>query len=506
MGIAGLCLAAAMPGPLLGANYSYLVITAATLVVGLLIAGLEARPDRQLSAALFVWAMLARLLAVTACYFLAAGEGGPFLGPDSAQYFAGSADLAARAFHLDTIPVVHFGTYDVAQYYLFASAIRFAGADLFGLQVLNCALSALAVPFVFGAVRVAVPPAALPVSAIAALGPTLIALCSVDLLKDPSVLCATVATVWAILRLTREQRYPLMLVYLATGLTGALYLHTARFYSFAYLEFAFIGAALFVRYIRGARVFARPAALVMSCVIFVAGEVIPARAHWPLSGVMVMVTVSYTLNTPSLMHYAAGFFDGVQFTEDSSGERRPPEARASGSSGERRPAEARASGSSGERRPTEARASGWDLRSILANLFRRYYGPFIWILPRQLSVRSLLTDGYLMYPGMLVWYALLPVIVAGTVIVGWGLIRRREESFGVVWLWLFAAVNFAQYSVMNLSYRQRDVMLPVLLVFAYLGLRWGMSCRHWQRWYLGYWVGLAMTAAAHLVARSVLGG
>jgi len=222
------------------------VIVFGTLAVGFLIVSLEAPADRAWSGALFVCALGVRLVAVTLLYYLAARQGGPFLGPDSTRYLRDSADLAARAFHLDDIPQAHFGSYDVAQYYLFAAAIRYVGANLFSLQVLNCSLSALAVPFLFGAARVALPSARLPVAAIAAFGPSLVALCSVDLLKDSSVLCATLGLAWSILGLTGERRLWRMTAYAAVGLTVGLYLRTARFYSFAYLELAFIVALAFV--------------------------------------------------------------------------------------------------------------------------------------------------------------------------------------------------------------------------------------------------------------------
>ena len=106
---------------------------------------------------------------------------------------------------------------------------------------------------------------------------------------------------------------------------------------------------------------------------------------------------------------------------------------------------------------------------------------------------------------MIVWYAQLPLILVGIGVAGWGVITRREVRFAIVFLLLFTAVYFGQYLLINVSYRQRDVMQPLLLLFAYVGLSSAGSLRHWQRWYTGYWLLLAATAGTHLVARAALG-
>jgi len=133
------------------------------------------------------------------------------------------------------------------------------------------------------------------------------------------------------------------------------------------------------------------------------------------------------------------------------------------------------------------------------------YGPFVWILPSDWSFRTLQSAEFFLYPGMLLWYALIPVTLLGMVIAGWGIITGREINFGVVFLWLFTATYFAQYFLINLSYRQRDVMQPVLLLFSYAGFTVARSWRHWRRWYVAYWLLLLATAGAHLALRAVLG-
>lgn len=142
--------------------------------------------------------------------------------------------------------------------------------------------------------------------------------------------------------------------------------------------------------------------------------------------------------------------------------------------------------------------------SFGANVFRRLYGPFVWILPEDWHFKALQAGDYLLYPGMLVWYGLLPLIVVGLGATAGRIAARTETRFGVVFLWCFTAIYFAQYLVINLSYRQRDVMLPVLLFFAYLGLPDATHLARWRSRYVGYWLVLALLAGGHLLVRAFL--
>jgi hypothetical protein len=47
-------------------------------------------------------------------------------------------------------------------------------------------------------------------------------------------------------------------------------------------------------------------------------------------------------------------------------------------------------------------------------------------------------------------------------------------------------------------------MLPMLLLFAHLGVTWMAGRRHWRLWYAGYWMVLAVVAAGHPAARALL--
>jgi hypothetical protein len=343
---------------------------------------------------------------------------------------------------------------------------------------------ALVAPLSFGIARLILPPAhALLVGAAIALHPSLIALGAVDLLKDPSIFFATTLVVWAILRSTRERRIGVLVALALAAVVAALYIRTGRFYTFAYLEGAFLGAVILIRLARR-RVFERAAAGVLAAGVFVAAEALPMRAGWPPSPVLVAATVSYTLETPGLRQYAMGFFD--RFGGRAGGGPRVG--------------------------PTETRPPalepGEGLGALLvypANIFRRLYGPFVWILPSDLRFRALQAGDYFLYPGTLIWYGLIPFAAAGFLSTGWRLLRRDEHRFGLVMLWLFAAVYFLQYLAINLSYRQRDVMLPVTIIFAAIGASWVLPWSRWRRAYAAYWIALAAIAGAHLAARWLLG-
>jgi hypothetical protein len=489
-GIGGLCLVLLLPQFLPGVNSSYLASAAIVCACGLLLAITEGEEQTSTSLTLFVWALLCRALAVTVCYALGVREGGPFLGPDSSTYFAKGAELAASNFHLDVHPVVEFGSWDVAQYYLFGGAIRYLHTDLFGLQMMNCGLIALAAPLVYGIARVMLPSAALAVGLAVALHPSLIALPAVDLLKDPSIIFGTALLIWVIVRLTREENPYALLPYFAAGLVAAVYLRMGRFYSFAYIELAFLAAVAFMM-LRRTSIFKRGLAAVLVVTLFVVAEVLPARARWPLSPLMVASAVTYTLGTPEMSKYAAGLFDRLRI---SSGRLRP--------------------GIDREKGPimvpvhigpeTGPFAVVGTIVSSLANLFRRLYGPFVWILPPDWHFKSLQAGDYLLYPGMLVWYGLLPFVVFGLTVTGWQIVKRKETRFGVVFLWCFTAVYFAQYLTINLSYRQRDVMLPVLLFFAFISLPHLMRLTRWKTWYASYWLALGLLAGTHLLVRAFL--
>jgi hypothetical protein len=104
---------------------------------------------------------------------------------------------------------------------------------------------------------------------------------------------------------------------------------------------------------------------------------------------------------------------------------------------------------------------------------------------------------------MLVWYALIPFLLVGMTRTATHSRTAAGTWFGIVLVWIFTVIYFAQYLTINLSYRQRDVMLPLVLMFAWIGIRWSVERSNWHRWYGIYWVLLAAMAVSHLVARAV---
>jgi hypothetical protein len=489
-GAIGLAASLLLPQLLPGVNASYLIVAILACACASAIAWTEDPDHRLTSLNVFVWAMLVRVIAVTLCTSLGLREGGPFLGPDSTTYYRQSAWLASVAFHLDALPVVYFGSYDVSHYYLFATATRYLHTDLFGLQVMNCAMTALTASLVYGLARLVLPSWALALGLAVAFHPSLIAMSVVDLLKDPSIILGTVLIVWVIVRLTVEQTVSALPLYLIVGVAAALYVRTGRFYSFAYLEMAFVAAVLFMWLVRR-KVFARPLAAVVVVIMFISAEVLPTYLAWPPSPIMVASNVSYVLDTPQMSQYAMGLFDRLKPT-------RLPNGLGLGGEGGPRMTSVHVGPTTG---PLAIVGS---LASFLANLVRRLYGPFVWILPSDWRFRALQAGDYLLYPGMLVWYGLLPLIGIGLCGTGWALLRRKETRFALVFLWFFATVYFAQYLAINLSYRQRDVMLPVLLVFACVGVPLLRQWPRWRAWYAGYAVVLVLVAVSHLMLRAFL--
>lgn len=455
------------------ANASFVLVLAAALALAGAIAGAEERGHRAFSFNLFLWAFVARLLFVTLCYVAASREGGPFLGPDATEYFNGSVELAARALHLPEYAVIFFGSYDVGQYYLFAAVIRYAHADLFALQVMNGAFTALAAPLAYAVARTVVPRWAGAVGVAVAFSPSLMGLSAIDLLKDPSLVFAILAFVWLLLRLRTAEHRIAAVAFAAAGACVALYLRTSRFYVFAYLEAAVV-MTMFVLWRARVRAFARPLALALAVCIFAVAEIAPTRELWPTSPVMFFAMTSHTLNTAGMRWSAIGFLQ-----RRVPGVARLPQA------------------------PEQAAHHG--LVMLAVDMGRRVFGPFPWIVPETWTFAALQQGQYYLFPGMLIWYALLPFTALGFAISAAAILRGTEQRFAVILLSSFAALYFAQYLLINLSFRQREAGMPILLMFAAQGIeRYAPEWRHPPRWYRRYWLVIVAVAVLHLTVRAIL--
>ncbi len=434
------------------AGPEYLVSAALVAAVGAGLALLAPRESRRAFLGLFAIAWTVRLIAHPLLYAWAAASGGPFLGPDSTTYFDRAVTLTANGFETVGHPALALGSYDCAPYYVFAALVRVVGPDLYALQTLNAALLALAAPLIYGAGRRVVPDAAGVIGLAIAVYPSLVALGINDLLKDPSVIAATLVVVWASLELAGGRRvWPsIALVLLASVALG--YLRMARVYVPAFLEFG-LAVALVVEVVRTRR--APNGSVLWLTLVIALAEVVPWTLGWPLSPFMLSAQARFAMTSPELLHYAEGF-------------------------------------------------ANHPLLALLFNPVRRLFGPFPWIAPPALDARIITRGDYLLMPGVVAWYAVMPVAFAGLLSVSDRLRRGVRVAPALVALLGFTLPMLALYLTLNLSYRQREFMFPFLLVFAALGLEALRHVAWWPRAYAGYWALIGVGATGHLVARAWL--
>jgi hypothetical protein len=506
------------------ANTSYLFTLAIVTAVAILCSLAHSGADRTLFLLIFGLGMVVRYYAHFVVYSWAVAGGGPFLNPDSSTYLHRSLFLAADNLRHELSPALFFGTYDCAHYYLFAALIRYVGADLYGLQTFNSGMTALTGALVFGGLRVMLPRYALPIGVMVALSPSLISFGITDLLKDPSVIVATTLALWAIAHLTQVKRPAAIAVFVVVAALALSYTRMSRFYVVPFIAVAFIVSALVLRWLNGRTamsVFRPPRVVAAIAVIFVIAEMVPMRLGWPVSGAMVAGQVLQTIDTPAMRVYAKGMLDRM-----SPG---PAEAVAAPSSipprsvndimqafhsGKRAPsalAQAEKAEQARIKKPSPpaaepaARTLPSKVLRMSVNGFRKLFGPFPWVLPPSWDPELILTGDYLLFPGMLMWYAVLPLGLAGLIGVAWRtVVQRTPESLPILIASATLVLFFSQYLVLNLSWRQREFLFPFLAVLACVAIErwWGIS--QFRRAYGAYWVLLVAVATVHLIARAVL--
>ncbi len=292
--------------PVLGlSDLSFLPVLGGILALATLCSLAEPVEHRRTFWSLFCLALLGRLAVLVAVHWAALGAGGPFLGPDSTSYLEGSQDLAARAYRLPLHPALYLGSYDSAHYYLFAFAIRTFGVDLFALQLLNCGFTALVGPLMFSTSRVIVPRFAVLVGLIVALHPSLIVLSVLDLLKDPSVLFATVLTVWGLTRLVSVDGVRGTAGSVLAIFFGMTYLRMDRFYLAIFIELAVLGAAVAVL-LRGRWGSIQLRSVAAGAVALLAAELAPAMLGWPPTPVMINSQLDHVGKAEGLFGYSPG--------------------------------------------------------------------------------------------------------------------------------------------------------------------------------------------------------
>jgi hypothetical protein len=485
------------------------------------------KDDRVIVTGLFGLAFTVRLVSLVVLHRLAAPRGGPFLGLDSTAFLERSQALALSSFVVPDHPIAVFRDMGVAHYYLFAAAIRWLGADLFGLQLLNGTLIALVAPLTYLWCRRIAPAAARPAGVIVALHPSLVTLGALDLLKDPSIVFFTSLAIWALVRTVDGSGARRTVCFTLVASVALIYLRLDRFYIAAYVEFAALVAMLYVL-VRGARP-GRPwlaaAALVGAVLI---AEVVPVRLGWPSSVTFMTRAIGWAIDVPRLREYAPGLIDDL-VPDDAT-----PAPEGAGPPLGRNDAPSRAGGgvtvvaASFDRAvrvpqpatPSQPGAAPTPVRVLRAlesfpapipqlftgsvNLVRRLYGPFVWIVPERWDLRTILTNDYPMYPGMLLWYAFMPMIAIGLARTGWRLATLERFDFGTILVWLFSCMFLGQYLLTNLAYRHRETMVPCLFVFGLIGWPAGWT-RNGKIAYGIYWSSIVLVAIAHLWLRFAIG-
>jgi hypothetical protein len=108
--------------------------------------------------------------------------------------------------------------------------------------------------------------------------------------------------------------------------------------------------------------------------------------------------------------------------------------------------------------------------------------PYAWILPGMLPQVTGFDPSMVAFPGLWLWYALIPFSVLG-------LIQAVRRTQGDVWpLVVFGAGLFLVFSIfIPREFRHRDMIMPIALMLAAEGLAFS---RRW--WYLGlfFWIPL----------------
>jgi|EndMetStandDraft_5_1072996.scaffolds.fasta_scaffold00472_8 hypothetical protein len=498
---------------------SYLVsLIAIGTIIGLCTLAHD-REERPIFLALFAIALTIRFYAQLALYKWAIDGGGPFLNADATLYLHRSLFLAADNFEHGLTPALYFGTYDCAHYYLFAALIKYAGADMYGLQMFNAGLTAMIGSLVYGALRATLPRYALPLGVVVALSPTLIAYGVNDLLKDPGVIASAMLTIWAISRLWRAEHRPVLQVCLIAAAAVALgYSRMSRFYVAPFFAVAFIGAWIATRLPNGGprpHFIPRSRFALSVVAIFLIAEVVPMRLGWPPSTVMVAEQVASTLNTPAMRVYAKGLFDRAATAPID-----PPQASKYVSRkvddilrdfnrGARLPSALEAEQAAERERALEKpiKSEGnvslsRQLVSMGANGVRKFFGPFPWVMPLHWDPKSILASDFLLFPGMLLWYAVLPLGLGGGVFVVWRAIQRRSVPVPLLIAGGIVGVFLAQYLVLNLSWRQREFIFPFLAVLACFAIEHGWGKPMVRYGYAAYWTLLVLMAITHLSVRA----
>jgi hypothetical protein len=115
------------------------------------------------------------------------------------------------------------------------------------------------------------------------------------------------------------------------------------------------------------------------------------------------------------------------------------------------------------------------LRFLVFSSFSTLLAPYAWILPGSLPEVPRAENYMIAYPGMWLWYLLIPFAIVGTVQA-----VRRTKGEAVPLVFYAAAVFLAVAIFVPREYRHRDMIMPIALLFSAEGL---VFSRRW--WALG---------------------
>ncbi|MEK6225063.1 MAG: hypothetical protein AABM40_02075 [Chloroflexota bacterium] len=392
---------------------------------------------------------------------------GGLLGPDAQVYLVRSRFLADSGFRLDS-PFAFFGSVDIGAYYLFGVVQAIFGPHLLALEVLNASLSALVAPVAFAWGRQTVPRHAGLIAGVAAFSPSFVVGSTADLLKDPAVILATMLVVWAASRLLRGAPDERTIGWIGLLVFGLAFLHVTRFYVAAYLEAGLLVAVgVGVVRNRADHMWRKRLGTVGAAILL--AEAICAAGGWQVSPVELVMQVRYVAATPAMQ--------------------------------EATPATQEATPALQEATPG-ATTSSTPFPQKAIDVGRRVFGPFVWIAPSRFELRYLLLADFDLYPDTLLWYFILPAVAAGILMTIASLRQNPKTSPELGHVALFLALYLAQYLAINVSYRQREDVLLLMLPFVPTGARWVLSRRWGQLLYVGYWALLLTVAAGHLILRT----
>ena len=118
--------------------------------------------------------------------------------------------------------------------------------------------------------------------------------------------------------------------------------------------------------------------------------------------------------------------------------------------------------------------------------FSSALAPYAWILPGTLPEVPRFEPGMVVFPGMWMWYLLIPFAILGTV-------QAVRRSRGEIWpAFFFAAAGFLLFSFfIPRESRHRDIVMPFALMFAAEGI---VYSRRW--WLLGLFVWIPLVGFA----------